>query len=253
MKSKNRRQWKLLDLKRPFLTLSVLLVVVIMLAIGFAWFLFGGNHTDTDELNIMAPYTLYLLNSGGTDALELNVGGIHPGETKQIVVCVSSHDAGQPQTSKNGSFPYKLELVYTENIGLQYSLYEVEPTTQALIEGEEIITSYYEAEEEGTTVQKAAYFIKGDQIPADSSDTSMNVSEMYGSDSSVQNQIVNKGKYDVFTGENFQLSLHDPQQRYKYYLIEIGWADETKEASAKETDLVYLIAKAGVPKPEEIK
>lgn len=242
-----------LGMKRPILVLGIIGIVFIMLAVGFAWYLFGGNHVDTAKSQIMTPYTLYLLNSGATDALELNVGGIHPGETKQIVVCVSSHDAGQPQTSRNGNFPYKLELVYTENIGLEYSLYEVEPTTQALIDGKEIITSYYEVEEDGNPVQTAACFIKGGQIAADSSYSDINIQEMYGSDQEVLDKIVNLGKYDVFTGENFKLSLNDPEQRYKYYLIEIGWAEDAQEASAKETDLVYLVAKAGVPKPEEIK
>lgn len=235
--------------KRLKMVIAILSVLAIMLAIGFAWYSYYKKHTDSEKMEIMTPYTLYLLNSGATDTLELNVGGIHPGETKQIVVCVSSHDVGaeDTQTSKEGIFPYTLELIHTENVGLTYNLY---PLTRLAFEasGEDIISSDYTVAENGSAVVKKAYFQKGDLLSGDTTKSIEYQKEMYG-ESNVAS-VVNKGTYCVYSKNEFQLSLSDPDKRYNYFLVEIVWSAETT-GNSKETDLVYLVAKAGVPKPVE--
>lgn len=243
------KRYKKSTTKRLKTAVALLTTVALMLSIGFAWYSQYNKHVDTNKLQIMTPYTLYLLNSGATDALELNVGGIHPGETKQFVVCVSSHDAMQEQLSKDGSFPYSLELVYTENIGLDYSLY---PLTVTTADDDDKFTSYYTVVENGEVQQKAAYFTIGEKLTRSPIDyTSEYVAQMYSQHIDKLAEIVNKGQYDVYTGDDFKLSLKDETLRYNYYLVEIGW-DMNQDAVSKETDLVYLVAKAGVPKPVEI-
>ncbi len=229
---------------------AMMATIALMLSIGFAWYSRYQKHVDTIESQIMTPYTLYLLNSGATDALELNVGGIHPGEKKQIVVCVSSHDAMQEQLSKDGTFPYSLELVYTKNIGLNYYLY---PLTKTVAADEDAFTSYYTVvDENGQTEQRAAYFNVGEKLVKSSDNTSEYVAEMYQQHSDKLAEIVNQGQYDVYTGDDFKLSLNDENLRYNYYLVEICWDGAISDTISKETDLIYLVAKAGVPKPVEI-
>lgn len=227
-------------------------MIMIMLAIGFAWYKFLIKHTDTEELQIMTPYTLYLLNSGATDTLELSVGGIHPKETKQIVVCVSSHDANASDANavKDGVFPYTLELIHTDNIGLTYLVYPLtllqeEPDS----DGENHVVSDYTVLEGVNRVVKTAYFEKGAVLSGDTSKSADYQAEMYGAEN--VSSVVNKGTYCIFAEDEFELSLSDENKRYNYFLIELQWDVEETDEKSKETDLVYLVAKAGVPKPVE--
>lgn len=240
--------------KRLKLVSSILAVVALMLTIGFAWYTYGNKHADTDSLQIMTPYVLYLLNSDASDTLELNVGGIHPGETKQIVVCVSSHDANasQEQTSKDGVFPYSLELVHTDNIGLVYELYPLTTKTaeeyEALATEEKVVSSFVTSDGLVDTVH-TSYFQRGSKLTGSTTITGEYRNEMYGADN--VDSVVNKGTYCVYTEDSFKLSLSDEEQRYQYYLIEIQWDVNETEEKSKETDLIYLVAKAGVPEPVE--
>lgn len=240
--------------KRLKIVVAILLVLVIMLAIGFAWYSFNKKHTDTKEMEIMTPYTLYLLNSGATDTLELSVGGIHPRESKQIVVCVSSHDVGakEEETSKDGVFPYTLELIHTENIGLTYNLYPLTPLAAAPENpGENFVTSDYTVEQDGVNVVKKAYFRKGEMLVGDTAKSEEYRKEMYGEAKVAA--VINKGIYCTYAKDEFKLSLNDENKRYNYFLIEIEWNVDGTEEKSKETDLVYLVARAGVPKPVVIK
>lgn len=246
---------KILSNKRLKLVTSLLAVVAIMMALGFAWYTLGERHTDTEEMEIMTPYALYLLNSGATDTLELNVGGIHPGEKKEIVVCVSSHDANakEEQTSKEGIFPYTLELVHTDNIGLTYNMYPLTPmAVEPEIMEDYMVASTYTVLEGNVEVARTRYFEKGSALTGDTSVTDEYRAEMYGADNVAS--IVNQGTYCVYSEDDFKLSLNDETKRYNYFLIEIQWnlGEEETEQKSKETDLVYLVAKAGVPKPVEI-
>lgn len=238
--------------RRMQLTLLIMVIVMAMLTIGFAWYVFLIKHADSDSLEVMTPYTLYLLNSGATDSLELSVGGIHPKETKQIVVCVSSHDAGADEsaTAKEGVFPYTLELIHTDNIGLQYQVYPLTPLSSApaAIGANTVVSDYVVTEGETQTVKKS-YFEKGTVLTGDTSKSREYQTEMYGAGN--LSSIVNLGTYCIFSEDEFELSLSDKTKCYNYFLIEIKWDVEETDEKSKETDLVYLVAKAGVPKPVE--
>lgn len=238
---------------RKKLVLLILIVVAVMLTVGFAWYLLGRKHTDTKQMEIMTPYALYLLNSGATDTLELNIGGIHPGESKEIVVCVSSHDAnaGEDVISKEGLFPYTLELVHTDNIGLQYRMYSLEKLDfEPELEIEDIVASDYVEHIDGVDVVKTAYFQKEKLLNGNTAVTEEYRNEMYGEQQVAS--VVNQGTYCVYSEDSFELSLSDETKRYQYYMIEIEWDLNETEEKSKETDLMYLVAKAGVPKPLEI-
>lgn len=246
------------------LTLIIMVLVLVLVSLGFAWYSFYTKHADTKNMQIMTPYALYLLNSGATDTLELSVGGIHPGESKQVVVCVSSHDANQEEEARKGEFPYTLELVHTENIGLEFKLYELTPISKEdAVSAENVIESEYSMIEKDSetgdenTIINTAYFSKNmTPLSGDTSKTTEYQDEMYGENASAL-PIVNLGKYCIYENADFKLSLNDSDQWHDYYLIEISWLiNDTSEheeiEQSKETDLVYLVAKAGVAEPYEI-
>lgn len=250
--------------KRSKKRIIIILAIIAAVAVPaiFAWFYYGAKHAYTADGNLMTPYNLYLLEANKEDRLRLTVGSLHPGETKQIVVCVSSHDAHSTSTPpRESTFPYTMELAYTTNLPLIYKMYELTPTTDS--QGD--VSSSYTTQSGDTTVTSTYWFnkVKYNNATADNDivlkkddDNSQNQNQdMYGNDKTSDN-IVNWVQYDTYSkkqnGENFKLSLSDENNRYNYYLIEISWKDGIDFSSyTKETDLVYLITKAGVPRPVE--
>ena len=70
------------------------ILCVLCLAVGggtMAWYLREDvKQAETDGVEIMAPYNLYLMNPNARDSLEFAVGNLHPGEMKHTVICVSN-------------------------------------------------------------------------------------------------------------------------------------------------------------------
>lgn len=261
-KDKNNRLSKN---KKMAFTVGIIIILVIPIAV--AWFYYGKKYTKTDSATIMTPYSLYLLEPNRQDRLRLTVGNLHPGETKSIVVCVSSHDVGSNTTApREGAFPYTLELAYTTNLPLNYTIYEVEKAGDNATSGD--YCSEYTTTTGDTTSTTKYWFnrVKKDGSEAgalvkDADNEELSVSNnqaMYGTEAS-KDEIVNWATYDTYkksklTDSEFQLSLNDKSKQYNYFAIEISWKDDIGDFSlyTKETDLVYLIARAGVPKPVEV-
>ncbi|MBQ3584611.1 MAG: hypothetical protein IJA27_07850, partial [Lachnospiraceae bacterium] len=68
--------------KKPII---IAMVITVFLVVGatFTWYLFTkDNHADRQEVQVMAPYFLYLLNPDDQSSLQFSVGNIHPGEIK---------------------------------------------------------------------------------------------------------------------------------------------------------------------------
>lgn len=253
--------------KRLAFILGIIIILVIPIAV--AWFYYGKKYTKTDSASIMTPYSLYLLEANQQDRLRLTVGNLHPGETKSIVVCVSSHDVGNNTTApREGLFPYTLELAYTTNLPLNYTIYEIEKAGDNATSGD--YCSEYTTTVNETTTTTKYWFNRvkkgGSTVGSLDRDTGKddlsesNNKEMYGSNYT-DNDIVNWATYDTYsksklTDSEFQLSLNDSDEskQYNYFAIEISWKDNISDFSlyTKETDLVYLVVRAGVPKPVEI-
>ena len=91
-----------------------------------AWYVLDAiREVDSKDTEVMTPYLLYLLNPTDEESLALTVGNLHPGETKQAVICVSSQrpeDIGIMTISKDSEFSYELELAYTENLYIEILL-----------------------------------------------------------------------------------------------------------------------------------
>ena len=266
------------DKKRRILTkkpiiVSVLITIFLALSASYSWYFFTkDNHADTKELNIMTPYFLYLLNPDESNTLEFSVGNIYPGETKQIVICVSNKrpvnetDDNVVDIARDSYFEYDLEFIYTQNIPVNYTIYELKKNTldigEQVADGgivvEEIEDAYWtkvinEGEEDAialkSTQELDEYNISIDRWQ-----------EVFDNENP---QIVNRGQYNVYkqdsNGVNLGLTYeYDTENNienyeYDYYLIEISWQDEEMKFSkyTKETDMLYVIANSKQPQPKE--
>lgn len=252
-----------------------------MLLVSLAWYLYISHRSVyTEDRSVMVPYYLYLLDGSGSDYFQLNEVNIHPEETKQVVFCVSNQDIDKDlsySVGRSSDFKYELEMVYTQNIPLKYTLYELDEVTPSDLENlssDVIVTQYEkETEENGVIVPitETKYWEKRktnsvtvplarDETVSDN-ETANNNKELY-TDNYQTSNIVNLGKYDIYPkdagGEDLHLEtvFNGTATEYPkhYYLIEIEW-DKDSESSfsdyLKETDLVYVVVRAMQPRPEE--
>lgn len=243
--------------KKPIL-ISGIIVIILLLGATFTWYLFTkDNHGDRKEARIMTPYFLYLLNPDDTHSLQFSVGNIHPGETKQIVICVSNKkpvddDSGSIDIARESDFNYDLEFIYTENLAVNYKIYEMEkhqddgtaiPEDAVVLE--DIDGAYWtkRVPEGGTEVLP---------LVMASDVTAARHAEVFGNDD--LDNVINKGKYELYkedsSGNPLHLTYKNDTYEFDYYMIEISWKDNIKFADyTKETDLLYVVVNAKQPEP----
>lgn len=250
--------------KKPII---IAMVITVFLVVGatFTWYLFTkDNHADRQEVQVMAPYFLYLLNPDDQSSLQFSVGNIHPGEIKQIVICVSNKkpvdvEDGSIDIARESKFTYDLEFIYTENLPVNYNIYELQKygidetdtydESSIMVEG---IDDYY--------WNKSAFQTNADGTPKPltvSRDvTSDRLTEVFGTDN--PENVVNSGKYLLYQEDGqadpqpLGLEYKDDEYEFDYYLIEISWQDGiTFSDYTKETDLLYVVVNAKQPLPKE--
>ena len=179
--------------KRTKAYLSAVLGAVILLLLGTgAWYVISSQRDiDTVKTEVMTPYFLYLLNPHDLKSLQPTIGNIHPGEIKREVICVSNQKpdaASNREISRDSNFLYELELAYTENLAVNYEVYQLEPDD----EGDVLVT-----DDTGGTITTLASFSKKYAAPMDSTDVSATRRrEVYNVS---MNGIVNLGRYDSYT------------------------------------------------------
>lgn len=245
---------------RKRLIVVAIVEVFILMMMSFAWYYYlSHRNVYSEEREVMPPYYLYLVDPNGTDALNLTVGNLHPGETKQIVVGVSNQEPtvedSEPtyKISKDSQFNYELELAYTQNLPVDYKVYELtkvstEESDTITVEGKDSAKNYFK---KGSILQNRNGTGTEDTI------SKKNNEEMYGEDLS---NVVNLGKYDIYDkttdGKEFELTTTvgtgEVVFDLDYYLIEIKWQDGIIFSDyLKETDLVYVIVMAKQLEPKE--
>lgn len=222
----------------------------------FAWYVRKDKkQAQTAEAEIMAPYNLYLMNPNAKDSLRFAVGNLHPGEVKHTVICVSNRIpedyTGEDNISelvKESEFNYELQLVYTENLAVDYNLYPLQrhempedgtalPDDAILLEGDDpVYKTYY--------WQKAASSVTGQDH------TEKMTKEVFGEEDTAD--VVNLGKYIFYGDDDMKLAYKNNTYEYDYYLIEVKWKDISDfDAYKKETDMVYVVVNAKQPRPTE--
>lgn len=252
---------KKVNIERKLFFMVILLLLFSVIGGTFAWYLYGQKQeADTKDIEIMSPYFLYLLNPGDSKSLQFSVGNIHPGEVKQVVICVSN---SRPQDvtgelidiAKESDFRYDLEFICTENLPLDYKVYELTkkaydssqtlPPESILIENIEDFYWMRRVGADGTTVTD----LMGENV------SDMRWEAVFGNlQKNILNAIQNKGQYILFQkdaiGEELHLTYQNGQYDYDYYLIEMTWKENANfSENAKETDLLYVVVNAKQPEP----
>lgn len=251
------------------LVATAIVEVCILMMMSFAWYYYQSHRkVISEEREVMAPYYLYLVDETGQDFFSLTVGNLHPGEVKQIILGVTNKkpnndDGISYNVGKDSIFDYELELAYTQNLPLEYKVYELqkqengESTNGSLDENSITVnTTNSEGNEPGSvSFTKTLLTQKYDT----ESISNKNNEEMYREN---YTSTVNLGQYDIYdksskdgTNLNLATTVKDGTVTFDldYYLIELEWEDDIDFSDyLKETDLVYVIVKAMQLEPEEV-
>ena len=245
--------------KKPVIIAAVVTMLLAMVA-TFSWYLFNkDSHADTKDIKIMTPYFLYLLNPDDKTSLQFSVGNIHPGEVKQVVICVSNKKPddvsdGSVDIARESKFNYDLEFVHTENLKVNYDIYELQkdsytdtadiPSNGILVDGVDGV--YWTKIETDGNVNPLT-------PTKDETTSRLNTVFPEGTDG-----VFNKGKYLLYQYDSngVQMGLEykdngtDKKYEFDYYLVEISWEKNVNFSEyTKETDLLYVIVNAKQPKP----
>lgn len=244
----------------------------------FAWYGTVKREADSESAEVMKPYYLTLLNPSESDSLQLSIGNLFPGDVKQIVFCVSnkSNDATVGLDMGVTTFNYSIELIHTENLALEYNIYEL--TNEGVTESDkdaiaalDTITVTNEngtKEETVTTYWKKVGGLQGIDV-TETRHKQAGITDGNGSPINASILPVNAGKYTSYTegrvpdatGNFPKLQLqggvdddNNPQFTSQYFLLEINWTEEAAsnfEQYEKETDMIYLLVEALQPQPQE--
>lgn len=240
--------------------------VVMFLGAGgtYAWYSLQEREAETKAPNVMKPYHLNLSNPSETDTLQLSVGSLLQGKTKQIIFCVNTEE--EPQINKDETtFDYTLELVHTDNLVLKYKLYELDSVAEQDKDslesaGTEVLIAEDTVTENAITTVNTTYWTKklkdGVAVPLEGTEVSALRHEQVGltgadADSSTEadENIINRGTYISFgTIMNSGSSVHS-----QYFVLEISWDDLPQGFDYnnynKETEMIYIVVKAVQPEP----
>ena len=243
--------------KKKIFVLTIVITLCLAAAGGtFAWYVREDmKQAETKNAEVMAPYNLYLMNPNAKDSLQFAVGNLHPGEVKHTVICVSNRipedytvEDNMSELVKDSEFNYDLELVHTENLAVNYSVYpldryEMPADKTNLPEGSIIM--------EGDDPAYEQYYWKKAAAPITGEDNSAKMTkEVFGETPTAG--IVNVGKYTFFSDESMKLAYQNGTYEYDYYLIEIKWDEISNfDEYKKETDIVYVVVNAKQPRPTE--
>lgn len=246
-------------------TWGIVVGVVLLIGVTYAWYSWQKREAETVTATVTKPYHLVLDSPGETESQLLSIGGMPSGQTKQIVFCVSCEEA-------QNAFEYALELVHTDNLKLKYEVYKLEAADQAtgIIAVEDTVTT-----DDGGTTTELTYWKKGSMLEGtnvtDKRHEEVGLTEAAKADgtSIATNSIVNRGTYisyaktegsgDVAAVDN-GLTIeagYDPAtgnliDNSQYFVLEIAWAIDTGfDKYEKETDMIYILAMALQPEPQE--
>ena len=257
-------------LRLQLLSWSLMIGVVVLLggAATFAWYTLREREVETTTANVMKPYYLSLRNPNESDVLQLSVGSLLQGKTKQIVFCVSSEEEARVNQDTT-IFDYALELVHTDNLALEYELYplqkvdveEGESREDLILTEHEIVTGEGTKETAVIYWQKTAGKLTGTDVSEERWAQAGLVEEDFDGDMNTATQgVVNRGTYISYAihknGEETidnNLELTAGENSAQYFVLEISWAINSGfEKYHKETDMIYLVAKVLQPEPEEV-
>lgn len=256
---RKKKRKRIFDRERyKIMMFCAMLSLVIGSSATYAWYGARERTADSAPADVMKPYYLNLRNPSDTADLQLSVGNLFPGDVKQIVFCVSNKN-NEKQGLDMGvtSFGYSIELIHTENLALEYKIYELirkeggqsgEVTVLDVVEVDGVSTEYITNFDKKSNVSL---------VGTDVSDTRRTQAGLTGT------MPVNAGKYTSYTKTSNSQALRleagvnpdgTPTFDSQYFLLEIDWRDGAAtqfEKYEKETDMIYLLVEALQPKPQK--
>lgn len=231
---------------------AFLLVVCILLTVSLtvvAWYALTGRLSRTEELGINMPPIIYIKDDNLQEVTSFNLDGLRVGEEYRTVFCVSP---AVPDSVNN----FFLGLIYTENLGMEISLYPVYSVTDTAPQGEGAL--YLEREitsENGSST--ACYFNYRTEAAGDDTD-GYDCVKTYGN---WENKVrpapggnLNNGIYKAYRNIHFSEApaagtglfdkLNDRRQ-YRFFILHITWPEgyDIRTENVKEADIVYIVSK----------
>lgn len=230
-------------LRLPSYIWTVFVGITLLVGVTFAWYSLQKREAETETVNVMKPYYLNLQDPDSADTEQLSIGSLLQGKVTQIVFCVDSKEAEQINKDTT-TFAYDLELVHTDNMALNYEIFPLQSTGEGesdLAITEEDVTTYW---------KKSGSALTG-------SDVSATRHEQVGLTAGGQDTgaIINRGTYTAYEGESNGLELTVGGGAYtsQYFVLEISWSINSGfDKYEKETDMIYILAKAIQPEPEAV-
>lgn len=226
--------------------------VFLLFSVSFAWYSVIKREADSQSTDVMEPYYLTLLNPSETDVLQLSVGSLLPGRTRQIVFCVSNKENEEKINMGGKEFDYSMELIYTGNLAVNFRIYELEKSDA---ENGSIVTEDTVTADGGDATQILYWKVKTPNTPL----TGEDVSDARHAEVGLSGTEINRGTYIQYTSNesvDFHLSSGDDGTGYEsqYFLMEMEWDDAAYgsfEKYEKETDMIYILVKALQPEPRK--
>ena len=225
-----------------------------LLSATYAWYSVSTRVANTVTPNVMKPYHLELQNSQGIASKQISIGSLQQGEVKQIVFSVTNKE--NPQINQNKTaFEYALELIYTSNMALDFKVYPLS-AVDVPAEGTLITQEVVQVQQDGETVEqiRTSYWAKGN-TPL----TGQEVSGTRHTQVGITGDEINSGTYISYENkdsngnvinENIKLDAGEDAYATQFYVLEISWSIQSGfEKYNKETDMIYVVAKAVQPEP----
>lgn len=241
------------SLRMQILAWGMIVGILMLFGGTFAWYSIKAREAESKPAEVMKPYYLVLLNPSETDVLQLSVGSLMPGRTKQVVFCVSNkNNEENDQMNMGGSdFDYTMELIHTDNLALNYSIYELESVAEGT-EGSIVVEDKVTVD--GTEETQTTYWKKKSATALTGTDVSTQRHDQVG----LTGTEINRGTYLSYekdaAGAQLHLTSGDSGYDSQFFLLEIAW-DENEvnnfEKYEKETDMIYILVKALQPEPEK--
>ncbi len=252
--------------KRAYRISCMVAAIVIILALCYAWYSTTTRDVRSTDGEVMKPYNLSVLNPGETAELQLSVGNLFPGQTKDVMFCVSNKDnTGHSIQMGISDFNYNIDMVYTNNLAITYELYQL---TEVFGEGGKEPTSYqYKSSDKDSAGNDVIRYwnitqttIEGNTDLLSAVDvTTAKRQAVFGEEATWPNAAtnLNLGTYMEYTKDvdNNNLMLKGKEAGTNgfdsnFFLLRMTWNQETDfQNYEKETDMIYLLVQALQPEP----
>lgn len=227
---------------------TALCVAGVLLAAVFAvsaWYTMMNKLTRTKEQEIDMPPIIFIKDDNLQEITSFHLDGLKIGEEYNAVFCVSPAVLGSVDN-------FFLGVIYTENLGMNISLYPVSSVTEAEQAGKEYVMREITAAGGGKTT---CYFNFSKLQDGGSDIDGYTHTVTYGdwvNETPLGPGNLNTGVYKAYRNLRFSdtqkpsASLIDElndKRQYRFFILNITWTENAGTENAKETDIVYIVSK----------